>query len=308
MLDILTEYTTFSGRMSLLPDWVSDGAIVNLSGGKDKVKETLKKLRDLEVPVSAVLIHDWTGQRLQDAGRGMQYTRQWWNWESDNDLYPDWNEFVSKLLNEDGIRVLTYMNPLLSSPGLKPRYKKDLYTEANKYGYFIQHNDGQPLSVVFSHDLEAGIIDLTNSEARAWLKQVIKDQVWSADISGKYKIRKFILWILNLCVGMMVDFGEHVPYKEIALQSDNMVSNSYHNRYSEEWAQFIKETVSELGKEQDAVCFFRSGYTHSPGLMNLFSTGNQNITWDQNHGIKSAVSVLISPKKMVCFYLLFFCN
>ena len=64
-----------------------------------------------------------------------------------------------------------------------------------------------------------------------------------------------------------------------------------HNHYPELWAQLHHEVMQELGKEKEAVCFYRSGYTTSPGHMNLFSTGDQNVTWDQHYGIKSAVSL-----------------
>lgn len=90
----------------------------------------------------------------------------------------------------------------------------------------------------------------------------------------------------------MVDFGEHLPCdaKRVVLHSGEPAS-SYHNKYPEEWAQLNKEVMVELGKEQDSVCFYRSGFTHSPGLMNLFWAGDQNVNWDANYGIKSAVNI-----------------
>jgi alpha-glucosidase (family GH31 glycosyl hydrolase) len=96
----------------------------------------------------------------------------------------------------------------------------------------------------------------------------------------------------------MADFGEHLPCdpSKIILYSGEKAS-TYHNHYPEEWTQLHRELVIELGKEEEAICMFRSGYTRSPGHMNLFSTGDQNVTWDQNYGIKSAVC--IQRKKVV---------
>jgi alpha-glucosidase (family GH31 glycosyl hydrolase) len=90
---------------------------------------------------------------------------------------------------------------------------------------------------------------------------------------------------------MMVDFGEYLPCDTnvVALHSGESAS-TYHNMYPEDWAQLHREVMIELGKEQDAVCFFRSGYIHSPGHMNLFWSGDQNISWDQNYGLRSVVS------------------
>lgn len=90
---------------------------------------------------------------------------------------------------------------------------------------------------------------------------------------------------------MMVDFGEHLPLdsSKIVLHS-GVPAFTYHNLYPQEWAELNHEVAAELGKEQDSVCFYRSGFTRSPGLMNLFWAGDQNVSWDTQHGIKSAVS------------------
>jgi alpha-glucosidase (family GH31 glycosyl hydrolase) len=191
MLDLLTEYTSYTGRMNPLPDWVSDGLIANIGGGTQTVKDIVQRIQTKNIPLSAVFVHDWTGQRLQEAARGVSFTRQHWNWESDDDLYPEWTQFV-KNLSDDQVRVLAYINPLLSSPSMKPRYKKDLFREASNKGFLVKSaiansSDNQAYSVKFSHDLEAGILDLTNPDARTWFKQVLKDQVWETGISGKKK-------------------------------------------------------------------------------------------------------------------------
>jgi alpha-glucosidase (family GH31 glycosyl hydrolase) len=191
MLDLLTEYTSYAGRMLPLPDWVSDGVIAGIQGGQQKTKEIVKNLRQHNVPVSAVFIQDWTGQRLQDGGRGMRFTSHWWNWENDDELYPDWNKFVEELTNDEAgkVRVLSYVNPLLSNVSKKARFKKNLFAEAQDYGYLVKgtqsvSSDSQALSIKFGVDLEAGILDLTNPDVRTWFKQVLKEQVWNSNISG----------------------------------------------------------------------------------------------------------------------------
>jgi alpha-glucosidase (family GH31 glycosyl hydrolase) len=90
----------------------------------------------------------------------------------------------------------------------------------------------------------------------------------------------------------MVDFGEHLPCDDniVSLHSGEPASK-YHNHYPEDLQDLHREVITELGKEDEAVCFFRSAYTHSPGKMNLFWAGDQNVTWDQYNGIKSAVSI-----------------
>jgi alpha-glucosidase (family GH31 glycosyl hydrolase) len=96
----------------------------------------------------------------------------------------------------------------------------------------------------------------------------------------------------------MADFGEHLPYdsKQIVLHSGEK-AETYHNHYPEDWAQLNREVINESGKNDEALCFFRSGFTQSPGHMNLFWAGDQNVTWDQHYGIKSAVSLYKLKKK-----------
>lgn len=213
MLDLITEYTSYAGRMLPLPDWVSDGVIAGIQGGQQKAKEIVQQLRQHNVPVSAMFIQDWTGQRLQDAGRGMRYTRHWWNWENDDELYPDWNKFVQELTKEEEggkkMRVLSYVNPLLSNASKKPRFKRNLFTEAQDKGYLVKDtqsisSDTRALSIKFGIDLEAGLLDLTNPDTRTWFKQVLKEQAWNSNISGKVE-RKIKLYGKILC-NLFIDF------------------------------------------------------------------------------------------------------
>ncbi|RCH90520.1 hypothetical protein CU097_010011 [Rhizopus azygosporus] len=282
MLDLLTDYTLYTGRMLHLPDWTSEGFIAGIQGGKEKVKDVIKRLKEKEIPLAAVCIEDWTGQRTLHAGRGIQFSRQWWNWESDDEQYPGWDSFVYEL-ESDNIRVLSYVNPCLSNISGKGKFKKNLYAEAQDKEYLVKStqtssSDAKALSLKFGLSLEAGLLDLTNPDARDWFKNVLKEQVWSSGISG-----------------MMVDFGEQLPYdpSTIILHS-NEPSSSYHNHYPEDWAALHQELIKELGKEEDSLCFFRSGYLHSPQYMNLFWAGRQNVTWDQHQGIKSAVIGMLS--------------
>ncbi|KAG1306054.1 hypothetical protein G6F64_007889 [Rhizopus arrhizus] len=284
MLDLLTEYTSFAGRMIPLPDWTSEGIIAGIQGGKDKVNDVVKRLKERNIPLAAVCIEDWTGLRTQSMGRGVQFNRQWWNWESDDEQYPDWDKFIQELSSMDEkVRVLSYVNPCLSNPSGKGRFKKNLFAEAQDKGYLVKgtqssSSDATALSLKFGMGLEAGLLDFTNPEARNWFKEVLKEQVWSTGVSG-----------------MMIDFGEHLPYnpKTVLLHSNENAS-MYHNHYSEDWALLHYELIKELGNEDEALCFFRSGYLHSPKYMNLFWAGRQNVTWDQNHGIKSAIIGMLS--------------
>lgn len=184
MLDLITEYTSYCGRMAPLPDWVNDGVVAGIQGGSDKVRQIVQQLEQHNTPLAAVWIPDWCGQRVQQLTPNVALKRLWWNWEADATAYPDWQALVKELTNDKNVRVLSYINPLLSSTP-KPGTRRDLYQEAVNSQYLVRGPDGQQPYLVNSGGLEAGLLDLTNPEAREWFKGVLKEQVWDAGISGK---------------------------------------------------------------------------------------------------------------------------
>jgi alpha-glucosidase (family GH31 glycosyl hydrolase) len=195
MLDLVTEYTSYAGRMLPLPDWVSDGLIAGIQGGRDTIREILSRLQSHNVPTTAVLIQDWTGKRIQEVSKSTTLTRQWWNWESDDALYPDWDNFVNEINTNNGkekIRVMAYVNPFLTNVSIKPQFKRNLFPEAQSKGYMVKglqtvspESGGNAFSIRLGPGLEAGLLDLTNPEARNWYKDILKEQVWKSGISGK---------------------------------------------------------------------------------------------------------------------------
>lgn len=90
-----------------------------------------------------------------------------------------------------------------------------MYDEATAAGYFVQNTTTNSTSIISSGPgLNAGIIDLTNDELRAWFTEVLTTQVWNANISG-----------------FMSDFGEYTPVTDDTKLA-NMVSDAFffHNQ------------------------------------------------------------------------------
>ena len=267
--ELIEQYTEYSGRMRPLPDWILSGAVVGLQGGTDRVREIYGDLKALDTPISALWLQDWVGQRETSFG-----TQLWWNWELDEDRYPGWRYLVADLRRKD-VRVMTYVSPFLADPSEKKAgLRRNLFEEAERRGYLVEDRGGEPYMVEIS-DFSAGLVDLTNPEARDWMKGVIKDNLIGGGASG---------W--------MADFGEGLPYD--AVLSSGADPKSYHNRYAEEWAEVNREAIREAGRENDIVFFNRSGYTRSPGESTLFWLGDQLVSWDEHDGIKSVVTGLLS--------------
>jgi alpha-glucosidase (family GH31 glycosyl hydrolase) len=268
--ELIEQYTEYSGRMRPLPDWILGGAVVGVQGGTDKVLEISYQLEALDAPVAAFWLQDWVGQR--ETGFG---TQLWWNWELDEDHYPEWNLLRERLEQKD-IRLMTYVSPFLADDvaSNKKNHRRDLFAEAERNGYLVQNQSGGPYRIKIT-DFSAGLVDLTDPGARAWMKDVIKDELLGNGASG---------W--------MADFAEGLPYD--AVLSSGADPKSYHNRYAEEWAELNREAIREAGRGDDVVFFNRSGYLRSPEYSTLFWLGDQLVSWDEHDGIKSAVTGLIS--------------
>ena len=63
--ELLTEITELTGRMSPLPAWTQDGAIVALEGGTAHVRSIVSELNNpsIDLPIAAVWLQDWSGLR-----------------------------------------------------------------------------------------------------------------------------------------------------------------------------------------------------------------------------------------------------
>ena len=219
-------------------------------------------------PLSAVWLQDWVGQRKTSFGKQL-----WWNWQLDRARYPEW-EAMQRKLQSQGARILTYVNPFFVDVSNLGRPGRNLFAEARDRGYLVREPNGQPYMIP-NTDFSAGMLDVTNPEARKWWKDIIRTEVLATGASG---------W--------MADFGEALPY-DAHMQAD-VAARAFHNQYPEEWAQLNREAIRESGREAELLFFTRSGYRKSPGQSTLFWLGDQLVTWDVYDGLKSAVVGMLS--------------
>ncbi len=267
--DLIIEYTSWAGRMRLLPDWILSGAVIGMHGGTEKVQQVYKQLKEAGTPVSAFWLQDWVGQRITSFGKQL-----WWNWELDEDRYPGWTE-LRKELDQDGVRLMVYTSPFLADVSGKTNARRNLFKEAAEKGYLVARGEGDP-DLIENTDFTAGLVDLTNPAASDWYKNVLRESIINqAGASG---------W--------MADFGEALPYD--AVLSSGETGITFHNRYPEAWAQFNRELVDSLPEGDEIVFFQRAAFQHSPAYSTLFWEGDQLVAWDQYDGLKSAVTGLLS--------------
>lgn len=268
-LDIIELYTNHVGRMSPLPDWLNNGAVVGMQGGTQLVRRVWSQLRELDTPIAGFWLQDWVGQRRTIAGKQL-----WWNWQLDETVYPGWQQLVSDLAQAK-IAVGVYVNPfLVDRPHKSNPQQRNLYTEALQQGFVVKKNQGEPY-LIESTDFSAALLDLTNSDARKWFKNVLKEEVLG-------KGAKF--W--------MADFAEAAPFEGIYASDESGLL--YHNQYPVDWVSLNREAIQEAGKEGEAWFFNRAGFLKTPSHSTCMWLGDQNTTWGKNDGIVSAVKGAIA--------------
>ena len=279
-------YTEHAGRQKPLPKWAREGGVIlGMTGGAERVKRVLEKMRSWDVPVAGLWLQDWGGTRNTSIG----IERVWWNWVLDEEAYPDWASMRDDARAIDDARVLTYVNPFL----MRSRGNNGaLYREAKATGYMVtRQKSGKVYLLGTEPGVGYGLLDLTNPAAAAWIEDIIVAMAQSTGASG---------W--------MADFGEYLPF-DCALHSGESPL-AVHNRYPEMWAAINRGAmrragllseraeddgdVSEESEESEGVFWSRSASAKSPRFSSLFWLGDQLVSWDAHDGMKSALCGMLS--------------
>ena len=264
-------HTATVGRMSTLPEWVNTGgAVVGWEGGTEKVQSLLQTLVKFNVSIAAFWLQDWSGLRSDAFGK-----RLWWNWELDEDWYPDWSQLAANLTKSD-IRLTTYMNPYLANTvsQKKKHFRRDLWKEAAQLGYLVMNSSGEPyIQNSASKSFTFSTIDLTNPNAREWTKRVIRCNLLG-DQGGCIGNNTAIDGKLS---GWMSDFGEYLPFDAVLYSGEP--ASSVHNKFPELWAQTCREAIIDAKLDGEITFWSRSSSAHSPKHSTLFWAGDQLTTW-----------------------------
>ena len=253
--------------MKPLPLWMDNGVVIGMQGGTIPVRDAYELAKVYGVPVSSFWLQDWVGKEKHLFG-----SQLWWNWILNDKHYPEWKKLVSDL-NSENVEVMTYVNPFLVDTSENPEIKVNLFKEAKKNGYLALDEHGEPYMIP-NTSFSAGILDLTNNDAKDWIKAILKERVIGVGAKG---------W--------MADFGEALPFDA---KLKNGTGEEFHNEYPAVWAKINRDAVKEEGLDDEIVFFSRSAYTKSPGETKLFWLGDQLVTWDDKDGLKTAVIGLLT--------------
>lgn len=304
LLRAVTALTRITGRQPRIPAWTQTGAVLGIQGGQTKVESIIRTAASQRLPLAAVWLQDWCGTRLQPGAYNISISRLWWNWEPDSHLYPTWPGWVNHLNETYGVRTLSYVNTFLANVSSKPTgFKRNLYEEAVEQQRFVlnqtvlDESDGTekvPWTITSGPGIDAGLLDLSNEATKRWFKNVVKEQIFSSNISGA--MQDFGEYLSTASDVHIASSGNITP-QELSLLDDGKEeaekSANFHNQYPLEWAKLLYEVSQELNRTNEIVGFHRSASTFSAPYTNLFWVGDQNIDFAPQDGLRSVIPATI---------------
>ena len=268
--------TSNKWRQKSLPDWSIEGSILGVQGGSERMLDIYNDLKSKNVEINGIWIQDWSGQISTDFGK-----RVFWNWQWNEERYPELDKIIKDLKENDNTHILVYMTPHLNIEG-------DLFKKADQDQVLIQYYNEETDSLQnYLQDFGeffCGAIDLTSETGRNWY------------------INNIINPALDLGIrGYMADFGEYLQIDENLRTSSGEKLTSLHNKYPAYWALTNHEAVQfRCRSEEDPICdedlflFYRAGHTDSNKYVQTTWAGDQNVDWSRSDGFPSVIPAALS--------------
>lgn len=266
-VELIEKLTDFLGRQPELPDWVYNGLILGIQGGTEFVLNKKDELKEKGLKLSALWCQDWEGVKHTSFGKRLS-----WNWEWNKEVYPELDQKIKELKDEE-IRFMGYINPYVLEG-------KSLYKEAVEKDYLAYDKEGETYLVDFG-EFYCGVVDFTNSEAFEWYKEVIKENLIDFGLDG---------W--------MADFGEYLPTD--CVLSNGKSAEIMHNAWPAIWARVNYESVKEADKLEEVLYFMRAGFTGNQKYCTLMWAGDQSVNWSLDDGLASVIPAALSMGMTGC--------
>lgn len=260
-LKIIQGLTELVGRPPMPPRW-SFGVLRNINGSEAAVREEAKRLREADIPCSALWYYD-----SLDEARHIGFPINPHHYEGDyNDI-----AMLNRDLKDMGYKAQTYLFPYVF-------VGTENYSLGSERNYFVKNRHGDDYLIPF-HTIDreskrpdtraAAIIDFTYPEAVAWYQEIIRQIIVELDFDG---------W--------MHDFGEDVPFD--AVFHNGKSGAEMHNIYP---VLYQKATYEACMRYKADVSFYaRAGYAGSQGYTMALWTGDQVINWSYDEGLPSVIT------------------
>lgn len=260
--DVVSQLTAEVGRPKMSPpDWTMGGVWLASQRGPEMISKRVETALKAGVPLSAVWVQDWVGERHFGVGNyGVKYH---WTW--DPILYPDLPEQIAALRTK-GVRFLGYFNPFIAED-------YDQFAEAKEKGYLVKKKNDEPyLFQIIT--FKGGLLDVTNPAAVDWFKGFART---AADMGMS---------------GWMCDFGEWLPYDAVLFNGST--GAEMHNLYTTKWHQINLEVLKEKYPDGDYALLTRSGYTQEQKVAQIVWAGDQEQDWKAEDGLPTVVTAALN--------------
>jgi alpha-glucosidase (family GH31 glycosyl hydrolase) len=259
-LDIITNYTAYTGRVKVAPPWAF-GVFNAAAQGQERVYEVARITRENNIPTSGIWSEDWAWHDyLMFIGSKKS------QWELNRGRYPDYEDLVESL-HGDGFKFFAYFHPYIGC-------KSEAADEAAERGFLATTSSGEPYR--FSFLLNKVVQpDLTRPEASNWWRDRFFKRAAGYGVDG---------W--------MHDFAEYTPARSQYANGED--GWAVHNAYPVMWAKAGREFWEQERPDGDWVFWMRSGYTGSWQYAPVMWTGDQNMDWERYDGIPSVIPAVNS--------------
>jgi alpha-glucosidase len=249
------------GKAPLPPEWIFDGAWLGVSGGLVSLAGSLATVKEAGAAIGAVWVPDWCGIP-STSGRPRAASE----WKADSSLYPQLAQEIASL-RAKGIRFVGRIDPYLSPEG-------ELGLEASERGFLVKNKDGDDY-LLPAHITPVVMVDLTNTDAFAWIKSRITQSLIDIGMSA---------WA--------ADGGELLPADAVLASGESGMEA--HNRWSVLWARANREAIEESGRASELAFFVRSAWLGSARYATSFVCGEQLSTLEGELGLQGAICSALS--------------
>ncbi|MCA0132569.1 TIM-barrel domain-containing protein [Winogradskyella alexanderae] len=253
--DVVENYTDLTGKQPLLPRW----ALGNFSSrfgyhSQDETLNTIKKFRDEEIPVDAVIIDlYWFGKEIQGTLGNFEFYK---------DSFPDPEQMI-KVLESQNVETTLITEPYVLQTSNK-------WDEAIKEDLLAKDSIGNPAIFEFYFG-KGGIIDIFNPKGETWFKNIYKEL-------SDYGVN-----------GFWGDLGEPEALPNW-VNFETGTADELHNIYGHNWAKLVYEASLESNPNGRPFVLMRAGYSGSQRYGMIPWTGDVSRSWG---GLKPQVEIAL---------------
>ena len=280
LIDLTRQLTDLTGKSPMLPEWAFGLWIsANEWNTQKRVEEVVAKHKELDIPMSVVVIEAWSdeatfyiwnGAKYEPKSGGQKFSYNDFHFEPDGMWY-DPKAMIDNL-HQDDIHLILWQIPVLKENQEGHTQLANDHQTMLENDYYVKKQDGSPYLIRPFWFKDGLLMDFTNPDAREW---------W-------FSKREYLVDELRID-GFKTDGGEHLWDPNLRFydgrEGDEMV-NAYAQTYVQEYYQFAQS--------KSAITFSRSGYLGAQ-TSPCHWAGDENSTWEAfrytvNAGLNAALS------------------